>query len=105
MIQSNDLKQIYWDADFVEIVDHFQKREYQSLSLDEKLLYIECLARTGRNNLAGEKIKKIKIEQSHRSRIYASAGWVFLSSGLLNQARDILEKSLELDQKGHNAFH
>jgi tetratricopeptide (TPR) repeat protein len=99
-----DLDQFYWDADFGRIVDHFQKLEYQSLSMDEKLLFIECLARTGRNNLAGEKIKQIKIEPRYRSRIYASAGWVFLSSGLLNQAKDILEKSLELSPDGHNAL-
>jgi len=103
-ISKIDLDQVYWDADFVKIVEHFQKREYQSLSLDEKLLFIECLARTGRNNLAGEKIKQIKIEQLYRSRIYASAGWVFLSSGLLIQAKDILEKSLELNEHGHNAI-
>ncbi len=99
-----DLNQAYWDADFVQIVDCFQKRKYQSLSLDEKLLFIECLARTGRNNLAGEKIKQLDIEQSHRSRIYACAGWVFLSSGYLDKAEDILDKSLELDGNTPNAM-
>ncbi|MCK4835102.1 MAG: hypothetical protein KAT17_00605 [Candidatus Aminicenantes bacterium] len=92
-----DLKKLYWDSSFKEIVNHFDKKNYPTLSLDDKLLYIECLARTGEGYAALKKLEKIVPEGPLEKDFYACCGWVYLSRGEFQKAEHFINRSLELD--------
>ena len=42
-----DLERMYLGVRFSLVIKHVEKKDFQRLSLKEKLLFIECLARTG----------------------------------------------------------
>jgi hypothetical protein len=91
-----NVNQLYLDVQFPEIVRYFEKRDYQNLSMKEKLLYIESLARTGRGFEAKEKLAPLLPGHSSDPGVLAAAGAVYLSSGELDRAKTYIDKVLTL---------
>ena len=61
--ETKNVDQLYLDVQFPGIVRYFEKKDYQKLSLEEKLLFIESLARTSRGLEAKEKLAPLLLFQ------------------------------------------
>lgn len=94
-----DLEKLYWNAKFFDIVEFFKNRDYKALSLKEKLLYIECLGKTGQGSLALDKINPLLCDHPSESEVLATAGIVFLSVGRLVNAKSYIDRSILVDGK------
>lgn len=92
-----DLTKAYWEANFSLVVDYFQKKDFKELSLQEKLLYIECLARTARSQVAEEKLSQVLGDHLLSSDVLATAGIVYFSMGRLKETEEFIDKALRLD--------
>jgi tetratricopeptide (TPR) repeat protein len=82
-----NVDQLYLDVQFPQLVRYFKKKDYQKLSLAEKLLFIESLARTGKGLEAKEKLVPLLSTHSSNPEVLAAAGAVYLSLGELNSAK------------------
>lgn len=92
-----DLTKAYWEAKFSLIVDYFQKKDFKELPLKEKLLYIECLARTAQSQVAEEKLNQVLADQPLSGDILATAGIVYFSMGRLKETEEFIDKALLFD--------
>jgi tetratricopeptide (TPR) repeat protein len=91
-----NVDQLYLDVQFPELVRYFEKRDYQKLSMKEKLLFIESLARTARGPRAKEKLALLLTTHSTDPEVLAVAGAVYLSLGELDRAKTYIDKVLAL---------
>jgi hypothetical protein len=80
------LEKLFWQADFASVTAHFEKQDEKTLSLKDGLLWVECLARTGRSDLAGEKLQGLSAGIPPSSSILAAEGSVYLAQGRREQA-------------------
>jgi tetratricopeptide (TPR) repeat protein len=92
--ETKSVNQLYLDVQFPELVRYFEKKDYQKLSIEEKLLYIESLARTARGLEAKEKLARLISTHSYDPGILAAAGAVYLSLGELGQAKKYIDRVL-----------
>lgn len=92
-----DLTKAYWEANFSLIVDYFQKKDFKELPLQEKLLYIECLARTAQSQVAEEKMNQVLADNLISSDVLTTAGIVNFSMGRLKETEEFIDKALRLD--------
>jgi hypothetical protein len=99
-----NVDQLYLDVQFPGIVRYFEKKDYQKLSLEEKLLFIESLARTARGLEAKEKLAPLLSIHSSEPGVLAAAGAVYLSLGELEGARTYIDKVLALKPGFHKAI-
>ncbi len=99
-----DTEKTYRNAQFISIVDHLEKKDESKLTQHEKLLLIECLARTARGYLALEKMKPLLVRQSPGSEILATAGILYSSLGRLQEAQKYIDQALALDNKSVKAI-
>jgi tetratricopeptide (TPR) repeat protein len=91
-----NVDQLYLDVQFPEIVRYFEKKDYQTLSLEEKLVFIESLARTGKGLEAKEKLEPLLSTHAAEPGVLAAAGAVYLSLGELDKAKTYVDKVLTL---------
>jgi hypothetical protein len=91
-----NVDQLYLDVQFPEIVRYFEKKDYQTLSLEEKLLFIESLARTGKGLEAKEKLTPLLSTHAAEPGVLTAAGAVYLSLGELDRAENYVDKVLTL---------
>lgn len=91
-----DFKKLYAEADFVQIVDHFSAKDFESLALEEKLLLIECQARAARSKTAEENLKKLRQNQALNPQILALEGIIHLARGRIQAALDSSEQALQM---------
>jgi tetratricopeptide (TPR) repeat protein len=91
-----NVEQLYLDAQFPGIVRYFEKKDYQKLSLEEKLLFIESLARTSEGPRAKEKLAPLLSAHSSEPGVLAAAGAVYLSLGELDSAKMYIDRVLAL---------
>jgi len=94
--ETKNVDRLYLDVQFPEIVRYFEKKDYQKLSLKEKLLFIESLARTSRGLEAKEKLAPLLSGYSSDPGVLAAAGAVYLSLGELDRAKTYIDKVLTL---------
>ena len=87
-----DLRKLYMDANFSLIRDHFKTQDYTNLSLEEKLLFVECLARTAQGNQAREKMDTILADHPHTSEVLATAGILYFSQGRIKKAKEFFDR-------------
>lgn len=92
-----DLEKLYLDAKFSLIAEYFQERNYEELSLQDKLLFIECLARTAQGSSAMDKMKLILAECPVSCEVLTTAGVVSFSNGRFGDAEKYIEKALTLE--------
>jgi tetratricopeptide (TPR) repeat protein len=91
-----NLERMYLGVRFSRIIQHVEKKDFQQLLLKEKLLFIECLARTGKGLQAEEKLKPILTSLPSDPGVLAAAGVVALSLGRLEEAKSHIDRALEL---------
>ncbi|UCH97591.1 MAG: hypothetical protein JSV88_12290 [Candidatus Aminicenantes bacterium] len=91
-----NVDRLYLDAGFPRIVEHFEKKDYQKLSLKEKLFFIESLARTSGGFQAKEKLEPLLSVHSSDPGVLATGGAVYLSLGELERARTYIDRALTL---------
>jgi tetratricopeptide (TPR) repeat protein len=91
-----NVDQLYLDVQFPGLVRYFEKKDYQKLSLEEKLVFIESLARTGKGLEAKEKLELLLSTYSSEPGVLAAAGAVYLSLGELDRAKTYVDKVLTL---------
>ncbi len=94
--ETKSIDQLYLDVQFPELVRYFEKKDYQKLSLEEKLLFIESLARTGKGLEAKVKLAPLLTSHSFEPGGLACAGAVYLSLGELDRAATYVDKVLTL---------
>ena len=94
--ETKSIDRLYLDVQFPELVRYFEKKDYQKLSLEEKLLFIESLARTGKGLEAKEKLAPLLTGHSLEPGVLAAAGAVYLSLGELDRAETYVDKVLTL---------
>jgi len=85
------------------VVAHFEKQDEKTLPLEDRLLWIECLARTGRSGLAGEKLQELSAGRLPLSSIKAAEGSVHLAQGHLEQAERAVAEALALEPVSEKA--
>ena len=92
--ETKNVDQLYLDVQFPGLVRYFEKRDYQKLSMKEKLLYIESLARISRGLEAKEKLAPLLSNHSSDPGVLAAGGAVYLSLGELGQAKKYIDRVL-----------
>lgn len=95
---SIDTEQLYLDGRFADILSFFKANEkrgdFQALTLTQKLLYIECLARTNKGQLAQEKLQPLLQTHPSDPEVLATSAVIHLSMGRLEQADGLLKEAL-----------
>jgi tetratricopeptide (TPR) repeat protein len=99
-----DLERVYLGVDFDSVIRHCEARDYQSLTMGEKLLFIECLARTGKGKIAGDRMKQLLAAQPSDAGVLAAAGILSLSLGRLDEAVRFTAQALEKKPDLHRAL-
>jgi tetratricopeptide (TPR) repeat protein len=89
------LYRLYLGADFSQIIRYFEKKDFHRLSQTEKLVFIECLARTGRGLAAEEKSNPLLASHPSDPGVLAAAGAVALSLGRLEETKNYIGQALE----------
>lgn len=97
------LKELYWQADFSEILIQFEKKSPSDFEMDDRFLAIECLARTGRGLAAQRKLEKIVPEDRFRKNFLSCWGWSYLSRGRFKKSEQYINRALEIDDRYPNA--
>jgi tetratricopeptide (TPR) repeat protein len=97
------LEKSFWQADFASVTAHFEKQDEKTLSLKDRLLWVECLARTGRSDLAGEKLQGFSAGLLPSSSILAAEGSVYLAQGRQVQAERAVAEALALESVSEKA--
>ncbi len=90
------LQSLYLEAKFSLITDELGKKEYSALDLPEKLLLLECLARTGRAASAEGKMNRLLVAFPRSPEVQTTAGILFFSLGRIQDAKDRIEQALQL---------
>jgi tetratricopeptide (TPR) repeat protein len=91
-----DLQRMYLGVRFSPVIQHVEKKDFQRLLLKEKLLFIDCLARTGKGLQAEEKLKPVLASHPSDPGVLAAAGAVALSLGRLEEAKGHIDRALAL---------
>jgi hypothetical protein len=95
--EESDLGKLYYDAKFAEIIRLSEKEDYLSLSLKDKLIYIESLARSGKNESAERKINQILQNSPQSSDILSVRAIIALSKGRFSESEQYINKALALN--------
>lgn len=95
--ESLDLKNLYMKAEFPLIANYLKKKDFKALSLSEKILLVECMARTAQGVRAEEKLNEILADYPPSSETFTTAGIVNFSNGRLTEAKKNIYKALLLD--------
>ncbi len=90
------IHKFYLGARFPEIVQYFEKKDYRSLELADKLVYIESLSRVSRAASALEKLEPLLVEQPSNPDVMAAAGVVYMSQGRLDKSKECIHRSLRI---------
>jgi hypothetical protein len=103
-----DTEQLYLDGRFRDIIRFFEanetRRDFKSLTLKNKLMMIECLARTAKARLAEKKLIPLLKIHSRNSEVIATSGIVAMALGQLVKAKTETNKALNLDHKCKRAL-
>lgn len=97
------LEELYWNANFSEILSRVDKGSFSDLSMDDRLLVIECLARTGQGLAAQKRLEQIVPGEPFRKNFFTSWGWVYLSRGRFTRSRQFINRARAIDDQHPNA--
>jgi len=90
-------QRLYLEANFSLISDELGKKDYSGLALSEKLLLLECLARTAQAALADEdRMNRLLAAFPRSPEVQTTAGILFFSLGRIQDAKDRIEQALQL---------
>lgn len=94
--ETKPVDQLYLEAQFPRIIQYFEKKDYRALSLEEKLVFIESLARISRGLEAKDKLEPLLSAHSSEAEVLATAGAVYLSLGDLDSAKTHIDQALAI---------
>jgi tetratricopeptide (TPR) repeat protein len=103
-VEALDIEKAYRDARFPILAEHLNKKDYTKLSTREKLLLIECSARTAQGPLVLEKMKAILAGQKTTGEILTTAGILSTSLGRLAEAGAFIKQALTMDPNSPRAL-
>jgi len=101
--ETPDLEKSFWRADFASVVTLLEKRDEKALPPQDRLLWIECLARTGRSDLAEEKLRRLAAGLIPSSPLLAAEAHVYLVQGRREQAERAVAEALALEPVSEKA--
>jgi hypothetical protein len=97
------LDHLYKMAQFPQIAAILNNVGFETLSTQDKLLYVECLARSGQRREAERLLQKIPKEQAQSFQAHLTAGIVLISRGQFMGAEYHLKQALFLDPENPKA--
>ncbi|NOX88065.1 MAG: hypothetical protein GXO77_03495 [Calditrichaeota bacterium] len=99
-----DLKKMYLNADFDEIVKALKDSSFSELSLDRQLLLLECRARTGDGYSAVGNLHELLAQNNDNDSLLAAAGIVYHALGNWEKADNFLDNALTLNPLNSKAL-
>lgn len=87
-------KQLYLEGNFKALAEFFQKKIFEKLSPENKLLYVESLIRSGKHKLALNYLKELKESMLKGPEMEALEGMSLLASGELFKAENIINMAV-----------
>ena len=102
-VETPELEKLFWQADFASVIAHFEKQDERTLPLKDRLLWVECLARTGRGDQAEEKWHGFSAGLPPSSSVLAAQGSVYLAQGRREQAERAVAEALALEPVSEKA--
>lgn len=96
-MEESDIDFLYKMAQFSRIAAILGNSGFESLSSQDKLLHIECLARSTQRNEAERLFQETTADHALSCQTHATAGVVHTSRGQFLEAEDHLKQALELD--------
>jgi tetratricopeptide (TPR) repeat protein len=92
-----DLDELYKKGQFSRIAAILESSGVESLSSQDKMLFIECLTRSAQRNKAERLFHKTMAGRTPTGQIHTTAGIVCTAWGQFSKAKEILDKALALD--------
>jgi tetratricopeptide (TPR) repeat protein len=103
-MDESDLDFLYKMAQFSRIAAILEGSGFESLTLQDKLLYIECLAKSAQRNEAAKLFQETMADHALSCQTHTTAGIVHTSRGQFVEAEDHLKKALALDPECPKAW-
>jgi hypothetical protein len=101
-------EQLYLNGRFADILSFFEANEkrtdFQALTLTQKLLYIECLARTNKGRQAEQKLKPLLNAHPENPEVMATQAIIHFSMGRLEQSKTLVQAVLAKTPKSPRAL-
>ena len=94
---SQELDRLYKMAQFSRIASIMKNSDYKTLSLEEKFLYIECLARSAQRNEAKRLLQETETDDAGSIQALVTSGIVHVSCGQFVKAEYHLRQALQQD--------
>lgn len=101
--EKRNLDQLYKMAQFPQIAAILKNARYETLTAQDKFLYIECLARSTQRKEAERLLQNVLTDQTPSSPAHTAAGIVYTSCGQFRKAKHHLEQALFLDPENSKA--
>lgn len=102
--EKQDVNLFYLDGDFSGVVEYFKDKEYTLLPLDDKLLFIECLARSSLRMEARERLAPLLESSPDDPDVLAAAGFINFSLGSIEKAVEYTDLALKKDPVSQKAI-
>jgi len=95
--QAPDPEKAFWEGDFGAAAASFESRDEKALSLEDRLLWIEILVRTGKSGLAEEKLRGLSAGRPASSAIKSAEASVHFAFGRREEAERAVAEALTLE--------
>ncbi len=99
-----DILFLYKMGQFSRIADILESSGFETLSSQDKQLYVECLARSARRNEAARLFQETMINHAHSCQTYLTAGIVHTACGQFVKAKELLDQALVLNPECPDAW-
>lgn len=93
--QEAGLEELYLEARLLQVTEIVGTKNYDTLSLQEKLLYIQSLTRLAKRTEAGKRLKPLLDAHPGHPDVLAAAGAVAIASGKLEDAARYVNRALK----------
>lgn len=102
--QEAGLEELYLEARLTQVTETVEKSNYETLSLQKKLLYIQGLTRSARRAEAEKRLKPLLASHPGDPDILAAAGAIAMASGDLEGAGRFLGRALRTEPGNKHAL-
>lgn len=89
-----DPRKLFWQADFAAAAAVFENRDEKTLSFDDRILWIECLVRTGQRDTAEEKLRGLPAGHPPSGAMKTAEASVHLAFGRREEAERAVAAAL-----------
>lgn len=102
--EKTNLIKLYLSNDFNGIVKYFKYKDYKQLPIEDRLLWVECLARTDRRMEARAKLQPLLNSFPENPEVLAAAGIVYFSLGHFKEACQYIDLALKKNPDSQRAI-